>query len=331
MNITRLLRYILPLTVFAVLMTPMRASAQSDPVFSQYWALPSYYNPGAGGTTDYLRVRGGARLQWLGIENAPKSFLISAESPLMVGRKKIGVGLNAMQESLGLFSNLLLSAQGCYKFKLLGGELSAGISLGYYNSTFRGSDVFIPDDDDFHESGDQSIPNQDLTGNAFDVGLGLHYSHRYFSVGLAGAHLTSPTVKMSVEGSEATDTQEFETELPRSFYFIADGNIPLENTLFVMQPSMLIATELSGFTADITLRTTYNRFLSCGIGYRWKDSLSIMAGAEYKNFFLGYAYSYPLSSIAKASSGSHELIAGYQLKLDFSGKNKNKHRSIRLM
>jgi len=52
---------------------------------------------------------------------------------------------------------------------------------------------------------------------------------------------------------------------------------------------------------------------------------------EYKNFFLGYSYEYPLSAIAKASSGSHEIVAGYQLKLDFSQKNKNRHRSIRIM
>lgn len=79
------------------------------------------------------------------------------------------------------------------------------------------------------------------------------------------------------------------------------------------------------------MRATYNKFLSFGLGYRWNNAVSIMIGAEFKNFFLGYAFDYPLSAIAKASSGSHEIVAGYQLKLDLSGKNKNKHRSIRIM
>ena len=52
---------------------------------------------------------------------------------------------------------------------------------------------------------------------------------------------------------------------------------------------------------------------------------------ECKGFFLGYSYDYPMSAIGKGSSGSHEIVAGYQLKLDFSGKTRNKHRSIRLM
>ena len=56
-----------------------------------------------------------------------------------------------------------------------------------------------------------------------------------------------------------------------------------------------------------------------------------MVGVNFKNFYLGYSYDYPLSAIGKVSSGSHEIVAGYQLKLDFSGKNKHKHRSIRIM
>ncbi len=98
-----------------------------------------------------------------------------------------------------------------------------------------------------------------------------------------------------------------------------------------MQPSLLVRTDFAGFGAEVTARARYNKFISFGIGYRWKEALSVMVGAEFKNFFLGYAYDYPMSAINKASSGSHELIAGYSLKLDFSGKNKNKHRSIRIM
>ncbi len=56
-----------------------------------------------------------------------------------------------------------------------------------------------------------------------------------------------------------------------------------------------------------------------------------MVAAEFKNFFIGYSYDYPTSAISKASSGSHEVVIGYKVKLDFSGKNKNKHRSIRIM
>lgn len=328
---TSTLRSLTVAIAFVASILAFRVQAQSDPVFVQYWAIPSFYNPAASGESEYLRIRGGARLQWLGIENAPKSFLLTGDSPLMIGRKKIGLGVNAVQETLGLFSNLLINAQASYKMRLFNGELSIGLQGGYFNTRFRGSEVYIPDDDDFHQSGDQAIPTQDLSGNSFDLSAGVKYTHRYFSVGVSALHLLQPTVKMSIEGTESTETQEYESELARTLYFIADGNIPLKNTLFELQPALMINTDFSGFSADITMRSTYNKFLTFGLGYRWKDSVSAMIGAEYKNFFLGYAYSYPLSAIAKGSSGSHELIAGYRLKLDFSGKNRNKHRSIRIM
>ena len=93
----------------------------------------------------------------------------------------------------------------------------------------------------------------------------------------------------------------------------------------------MVKSDFTFTTTEITGRVRYNKFLSAGVGYRYDDAVSVMLGAEYKNFFLGYSYDYPISDISKASSGSHEIFAGYSLKLDFSEKNKNKHKSIRIM
>lgn len=96
-------------------------------------------------------------------------------------------------------------------------------------------------------------------------------------------------------------------------------------------PSMLVKSDFTFTTGEITARLRYNKFLSAGIGYRYDDAVTISLGAEIKGFYIGYAYDYATSAIAKASSGSHEFFAGYALKLDFSEKNKNKHKSIRIL
>lgn len=319
------------LLLIMLLPAPALLHAQSDIIFTQHWALPTLYNPARTGETDFLRIRGGARLQWVGVEHAPKSFTAAADAPFLIGKKRIGAGVTFSQESLGLFSNLLISAQGSYKLKFLKGQLSIGLQAGYYNSRFRGSDVYIPGEDDYHQPNDPSIPTRDLSGNAFDLSLGAAWAREKFHLGLSVLHITSPTVRMSEEASESTESQQYETELPRTLYFDAGGNIKLQNTLFQLQPSLLAATDFNDFSAEIALQAKYNNFISVGLGYRWKDALSIMIGGEYKNFFIGYAFDYPLSAISKASSGSHEIVAGYSLKLDLSGKNRNKHRSIRIM
>ncbi|MBD5312127.1 MAG: type IX secretion system membrane protein PorP/SprF [Bacteroides sp.] len=317
--------------VMLTLLLPAAARAQSDPQFTQYWAIPAYYNPAVAGSTDWIRIRGGAKLQWVGIENAPQSFIAAADSPFRIGAKRFGAGINFTQESLGLFKNILLNAQLSYNFKLFGGRLAIGVQGGYLTTKFKGSEVYIPDDDDYHNGSDTAIPNKDLAGNTFDISAGLNFTHRLFWVGLSGLHLLNPTVQMSLEGSDANDAQEYETEMARMLYLIAGSNIELNNTLFTLQPSVMVKTDLNTFTPEVTLRATYNKFITFGAGYRLNEAVSVMIGAEYKNFFLGYAYDYPLSAISKASSGSHEIVAGYQLKLDFSGKNRNRQRSIRIM
>lgn len=307
------------------------AHGQSDPVFTQYWALPTLYNPASTGDSDFIRFRAGGRLQWIGIDNAPRSFVATADSPFKVLEKRAGAGVTFMQESLGLFNNLLVCGQVSYKIPFRKGWFGVGLQAGYYNSRFKASDIYIPDEDDYHEPDDPAAPKQDVSGNAFDLSLGVNFTHPRFSVGISGLHLTSPTISLKEEGDAQSETVSYETELRRTLYLTASGNIPLRNTLFQVHPSLLVASDFSSWTADLSLRASYNRLLSFGASYRWKEALSAMVGVEFKNFFLGYAYSYPLTAIAKASSGSHEIVAGYQLRLDMSGKNKNRQRSIRLM
>lgn len=302
----------------------------AEALFSQYYLMPTLYNAGATGGTDYLRIRGGARLQWIGIDNAPKSFAATADMPVKIGKKRIGVGVALMQEGIGLFSNLDLGVQASYKIKFLKGELSIGVQAAYLNTQFKGSEVILPDGDDYHES-DEAIPTQDLSGNSVDLSAGLWYTHPKFYAGISGLHLMAPTITMSIEESENSESQEYDVKLDRTLYFTAGSNIKLKNTLFELQPSLIVMTDLTNFTGQVDMRARYNRLFSFGVGYRWKSGVSVSLGAEFKNFCLGYSYEYPLSAIAKASSGSHEIVAGYSLKLDFSQKNKNKHRSIRFM
>lgn len=313
------------------LMTGINVSAQSDAQFSQYFEVPNYYNAAAIGTTDLLRIRGGARLQWVGIHGAPQTFLMAADMPFVFLKKRFGVGLVMQQESLGLYKNLNIGAQIAYKLKLFKGNLSIGAQIGFVDQSFTGSEVYIPDQDDYHQPNDEAIPKQDIRGNSFDVSAGLFYSHPKFWVGVSGTHLNSPTVSLNSESGENAEEKNYEFQIGRTLYFMAGSNIKVKNTLFEVMPSALVKTDFTFTTWEATLRGRYNKMFSLGIGYRWKDAVYAVISAEIKNFYIGFSYDYATSAIAKASSGSFEIFAGYSLKLDFSEKNKNRHRSIRIM
>ncbi len=267
-------------------------------------------------------------MQWVGIPKAPKTFLAAADMPLKLLGKRVGVGLLVQQESMGLYRNFQIGAQAAYKFKLLKGELSIGLQLGMIDEGFKGSQVVLPDDDDYHQGSDEGIPTNDVHGTSLDIGLGVFYTHRLFWAGLSVTHLNEPSITMTADGSES---REYEFKAGRVLYFMAGSNIPIKNTLFEIQPSVMVKSDFTFTVAEATARVRYNKFLTAGLGYRYNDAVSLILGAEYKDFFIGYSYDYSISEISKASNGSHEIWAGYKLKLDLGEKNKHRHKNIRIM
>ncbi len=299
----------------------VKAKAQIDTQFSQYWALPSYYNPAASGTTEKLNLLTSTRQQWVGLPGAPQAYLVSADMPLKFLKQRHGVGIVVNSQTEGLFSHLVLGAQYSFKIKLWNGTLSLGVQLGMIDERFDGTKVEIPSSD-YHQTVDDGIPSSELQGMAFDMSFGVWYTHKWFYAGLSASHLTEPAY---------TFEDKYETYIGRSYYFIAGSNIPIKNTLYEIQPSLMVKSTLKITQYELSCRVKYNKLFWAGLSYRWKDAAIIMIGAEYKNFIAGYAYDYPVSAIAKTNSGSHEVFLGYSLKLDLSDKNKNKHKSIRIM
>lgn len=326
--------------VLLILLAPMlwqlapTASAQTDVQLTQFYELPTLYNPAAIGQTDFLRIRGGGRLQWVGIDNAPKSFMLSADMPVKFLGKRFGAGVNALTESYGLYKTLAIDAQLGFKLRKWGGEFTAALNLGMYDQSFKGSEIYIPEGDDYHQDVDDALPQSDLHGTAFDLGLGLWYAHKYWQAGLSATHLMSPKITMGGEdggGSESTGGTIYEFEARRTLYFMAMGNIPLKNTLFELMPALLVKSDFTFTTAELMARARYNKFLSFGIGYRWDDAITATIAAEIKNFYIGYSFDYATSALHSASSGSHEIVAGYRLKLNMGEKNRNRHKSVRVM
>ena len=309
-------------------MTATGANAQIDAQFTHYWATPAYYNAAATGDIDFIHVTAGSRLQWIGIKHAPMTFLAMGDMPFKFLNRRWGTGIVLQQESVGLYRSLTAGAQLSWKKKMLGGTLSVGVKVGLLNETFKGAETIIPENDDAHTSADDAIPHTDVTGNALDVDAGVMFRHKWFWAGVSASHLTAPTVTLKA-GENEEDLYQFDAG--RVYYFMAGSNIPVKNTLFEIQPSVLVKTDTKFFQAEATARVRYNKFLSGGIAYRHKDAVSVMIGAEFKNFFIGYAYDHPISAMSKESFGSHELFMNYNVKLDMGERNKNKHKSIRIM
>lgn len=306
------------------------AMSQTDAIVAHYYEVPAMYNPAMTGTTDYARVRAGARMQWVGVANAPRIYALAADAPFRLGVCRMGGGAVVLKDTYGLYSSLQASAQLSLKLKGLGGIFSLALQAGVFNQRFNGSDVYIPDNDETHDTADPAIPATDVSGQAADLGLGVAFSRDTWHVALSCLHLGSPTISLG-QSTGGADDVIYRFEAKRTLYFQAGCNIVIKNTLFEVIPSLIAATDFTFSSGVASVRMRYRGMFTAGIGYNYHDGVNFMLGTEIKNFYIGYSYGVSTSGIGKSSSGSHEAWLGYAFKLDLSDKTKHRHRSVRFM
>ena len=309
-------RRILLLTV--VLLTMLEAKAQYDPSFSHYWAMETSFNPAAVGKEQKLNVAGAYNMTLTGFEHNPKTMYIGADMPLYLMGAYHGVGLQVVNDEIGLFSHKKVGVQYAYKHKLLGGMISIGVQAGLLSENFNGSEV------DTEMDGDDAFAKSEVTGTGFDFAAGLYYTHRNWYVGVSSQHLTAPVVELG-------ETNEL--EIARSYYFTGGYNIRLRNPFLTIQTSVLGRTDGVAYRGDVSARLKYThekRVMYAGLSYSPTNSVTLLIGGYFHGIMLGYSYEAYTSAIS-LGNGSHELFVGYQTDINLFKKGRNRHQSVRIL
>jgi type IX secretion system PorP/SprF family membrane protein len=334
------------LFIVIILVTGVQAlKAQFDAQMSNYWAAMSYYNPAYAGQTGNLEATLLSRVQWLGITNAPKTTIVTAQLPYQLFDKVHGFGATMFSDKAGLFSVTMFSGQYAWKKKMLKGNFSAGLQVGYISQSFDGTGVDIPEDE-VHTKTDEAIPTTKVSGNSIDANLGVYFSKEKWYAGLSTAHLLAPELVLN---------DSYVYEIPRTYYFMAGYNIPLSNPLLELRPSLFLKTvEMSSLVLDedsliekietntvkamlhnsqidATIRMVYDKRFSAGFSWRNGDAIVFSLGGKFKMIEAGYAYDFPISLVRRETTGSHEIFLRYSMDLNFKKGVKNKYKSVRIL
>ena len=97
---------------------------------------------------------------------------------------------------------------------------------------------------------------------------------------------------------------------------------------FVLQPAMMVKTDLVTTQLDINAAVEYNNEIWGGVTYRVYDALSIMAGYQItKDLRASYSYDLTTSSLRNSSSGSHEIMMSYCFTIEIPPKEKGSYRN----
>ncbi len=307
------------LLIIIVLATGLAAArAQYDPKFSHYWAMEPSYNPAAAGKDQKLNIAAAYNMTLAGFENNPRTMYAGADMPVRFLNMFHGLGVNFINDEIGLFSHKNFALQYAPKFRLFGGTLSVGVQVGFISETFDGSKV------DTDQPNDPAFPKSEATGSALDIGAGLYYNYKQFYAGLSAKHLNAPVIELG-------ETQEM--DIASTYYFTTGYNIKLRNPFLSIHPSAYASYDGTGYRVDLTARMKYTfekRMFYAGAGYSPSNSFTLFLGGNFHGIILGYSYEVYTSAMS-FGNGSHELHVGYQMDLDFQKKGRNRHKSVRLL
>src|SRR5689334_12762683 len=104
----------LTLTTLLLLAVFFHAQAQQDPIYAQYLTNPMLINPSYAGINNNMHLNAGYRMQWMGLENSPKTFNLNGNVSIV--DNKAGAGFSMLQDRIG--NTTITEFNGVFSYKL---------------------------------------------------------------------------------------------------------------------------------------------------------------------------------------------------------------------
>lgn len=290
------------------------ARAQQDAQYSMYRFNGLYLNPAYAGSHDVIAATAMYRNQWVKMPGAPQSASVSAHGPLSSNR--IGLGLIYTYDQIGVMKNNSVSASFAYRIpvgKKKITKICIGLSAGFTNYRADLNSVATTDADDPNFAGNNQnrwLPN---------VGFGLYiYSPKFFA-GISLPHMLAN--RLNGKGS----VYETSPDVAKQYYhlLVTGGYVFDLGKKVKFMPSVLMkyVPVNAPVTLDFNATFIFIERVWVGLAYRLNDSYNFMAAVNItKQLKVGYCYDLTVSPLRKYTSGSHEVMLGFDVNFKSGGK-----------
>lgn len=278
----------------------VQASAQQLPQLTQYQFNDYVVNPAVAGSRPFFELRSAHRYQWVGIQDAPRTFTFSGSTP--VG-EKMGVGGYLFTDIVGPTRRTGIQFSYAYHLRLTDDiKLSMAVSAGMLQFLVDGSKI------QFHDPGDPVMDDQ-LRGELLpDAKFGFYLYAPRFWFGATAPQLLQNKVYFLDETSETLSRME-------DHYYVMGGyRFPIGED-WRIEPSFLVKyTSPVPAKLDLTATIRYKDTFWLGAAYRTNDAYSAMVGYWLKKTFqFGYSYDIITSNLRNYSTGTHEVMLAVTL------------------
>lgn len=318
--------------LLSTLLVGFIGQAQQLGQYSQYVNNSFMLNPAAAGEHDYLDIDLSYRQQWVGIDNAPQNYYLSAHTTIGGAKEPffnpslrtsseieaVTIG-NAPKPTKGLKHAIggLIAADNYGPFRRMNANaaysihlpvsqtayLSFGANLGWAGMNFDQNFIQLSTASDGVY--DQFSANSQKL-NLFDLNLGVYaYSSKFFA-----GYSTNQLLQNKIYfGGTPLDGKQ------HVHHFIQGGvNIGLSDKLMLTPSTLIKYMNPAPISFDINAKVTYDESYFAGLAYRYGDAIGVLIGAYINNKIkFAYSYDYTTSSLGEFNTGGHEIMFGLML------------------
>lgn len=273
------------------------ANAQQLPQYTQYMLNEFAINPAVAGKEEFADVRSNNRYQWVGITDAPRTYMLTVHGPMKL--KNMGLGMNLFTDIVGPTRRVGLNFSYAYHIKLNEEtKVSLGLSAGVLQWGIDGHKLQL------HDAGDENLLTQYQTTYVPDFGAGvLVYSKKYY-IGIAVPQMYQSKINL-YPGAESKSKLVTHFNVNGAYKFDLGEDFKLEPS-FILKYATPAPMKL-----DVGVRGIYREQVWLGAAYRHNDAVTALVGYLYKNYLMiGYSYDFSTTNIRRYSSGTHEVMLG---------------------
>jgi type IX secretion system PorP/SprF family membrane protein len=286
--------------LFILIAATVQLHAQQLPHYSNYMLNEYPMNPAVGGSNPYFEGVSNNRYQWIGITDAPRTYMLSVNGPTK--NLKMGLGGQLFTDIVGPTRRTGLYLSYAYHLKVAEKvKVSLGLSGGLLQFMIDGSKITLHDPKDNVISGGVEkalIPD-------FGAGIYAYSTDKKWYVGASVPQIMQSRVRFS--DYTYTGLSRLATH-----YYVTGGYKFSLGADFKVEPSACLKfVQPAPFQFDLGLRAIYKDKIWIGGAYRHLDAVSAMVGfIMQENITLAYSYDFTMTNIKKYSTGTHELMIG---------------------
>lgn len=283
--------------------------AQQDQQYTQFMYNKLSYNPAYAGSNDAACLTAVYRKQWIGLEGAPETQVLSFNMPFL--NKRVGAGLNLSRNTIGISETWTLDGSYAYRLRLGHGYMSIGLqgSVRYVGRNFLDDRLVSTSELPM----DSAIDMEQKSKYVPNFGAGLYYNTEKFYVGLSAPRILANNIDFNDVGTVIGREV-------RHFYLMSGVRLKLAEKIELNPQVLLKYAASTPFDVDFNLNLIFMDRFTVGATYRTGgssvtgigESIDLLVGAQITDhILLALSYDITLSELKDYNSGSIEAAIRY--------------------